>query len=158
DVIDSTEYYNLHQCDLRENDFIVSSIPITDQLPIPVIEVNAIIGELDLAKIDNFVLDKKQTLHAYLKPYLLDLGHCSTSKEEVLTFLYTTLRKKILVGSGFLQSVYERESVAPTSFGNLVAIPHPLTPKSKQTFLAVCTLEKPIMWSDKPVQFVCLLC
>lgn len=158
EVIDSTEYYKLHQCDLRGIDFIVSSIPITDQLPIPVIEVNAILGEHDLAKIEKFVLDKKQPLHAYFKPDLLFLGQRFTSKEEVLTFLDTTLRKKKLVGSGFLQSVYERESVAPTSFGNLVAIPHPLTPKSKQTFLAVCTLEKPIMWSDKPVQFVCLLC
>src|SRR5699024_4089070 len=38
EVIDSTEYSRLRQCDLRGLDFIVSSIPITDQLPIPLIE------------------------------------------------------------------------------------------------------------------------
>src|SRR5699024_928079 len=95
---------------------------------------------------------------AYFKPELLVFGQRFTSKEEELTFLDTTFCKRKVVGSGFLQSVYERERVAPTSFGNLGAIPHPLAPKSKQTFLAVCTLENPIMWRDKQVQFVCLLC
>src|SRR5699024_5646843 len=30
-------------------------------------------------------------------------------------------------------------------------------PRSEFTFLTVCTLDKPIIWKDKPVQFVCLL-
>ena len=47
---------------------------------------------------------------------------------------------------------------APTAFGNFVAIPHPITPESQETFISICTLENPILWKDKPVQLVCLLC
>ncbi|WP_425339543.1 PTS sugar transporter subunit IIA [Lentibacillus salicampi] len=51
----------------------------------------------------------------------------------------------------------ERESYSPTSFGNLVAIPHPLEPKTDSTFWSIVTLKKPIQWDDKPVQIVFLL-
>lgn len=80
------------------------------------------------------------------------------SMDEVLDFLNERLLESKLVDETFLDAVYEREKIAPTSYGNLVAIPHPITPKTDQTFIAVCTLEKPICWSGKSVQFVCLLC
>jgi len=39
-----------------------------------------------------------------------------------------------------------------------VAIPHPLTPETDETFWTVCTLKRPIEWTDKHrVQFICLL-
>lgn len=54
--------------------------------------------------------------------------------------------------------VLERESITPTSFGNLVAIPHPMVPVTKETFWTVCTLKNPIHWHEQQmVQFVCLL-
>lgn len=62
-----------------------------------------------------------------------------------------------LVDETFIESVFEREAVLPTSFGNLVAIPHPIKPQTEETFWAICTLQKPIIWEDKRVQFVCLL-
>ena len=65
---------------------------------------------------------------------------------------------KGLVDETFLDAIYEREKVVSTAFGNLVAIPHPITPKTKQTFVAVCTLEKPITWNETPVQLIFLLC
>ncbi|MDY0404849.1 PTS sugar transporter subunit IIA [Virgibacillus sp. 179-BFC.A HS] len=52
----------------------------------------------------------------------------------------------------------EREAVAPTSFGNMVAVPHPITPVTENTFWTVCTLQRPIQWHDQQmVQFICLL-
>ncbi|WP_241230730.1 PTS sugar transporter subunit IIA [Paenibacillus sp. PAMC 26794] len=58
---------------------------------------------------------------------------------------------------GFIGLVLERENAAPTAYGNLVAIPHPIIPQSNRTVWAICTLESPIDWSGRPVQFVCLL-
>lgn len=54
--------------------------------------------------------------------------------DEVLSFLNNELIKKGLVDDTFIEAVYEREEVAPTSYGNLVAIPHPITPKTEKTF------------------------
>lgn len=68
------------------------------------------------------------------------------------------LYEQKLVSKDYVHSVLEREVVAPTCFGNLVAIPHPLTPVTEETFWTVCTLKKPIEWADKNmVQFICLL-
>ncbi len=52
----------------------------------------------------------------------------------------------------------KEKKIAPTAFGNLVAIPHPLTPQSQQTFISIATLTEPIPWTtERTVQFVLLL-
>ncbi|MGA8942709.1 MAG: BglG family transcription antiterminator [Thermoactinomyces sp.] len=157
DVTGTTEYYNLHQCNLRNIDFIVSSIPIPDPLPVPVIKVNAIMGDHDLSRIESLISDKKGDASAYFRKDLLFLGRHFSSKNEVLAFMHKQLLEKGLVDPDFLEAIHEREKMAPTAYGNLVAIPHPITPKSSETFLSVCTLKKPVLWGDKPVQFVCIL-
>ncbi|OZU88258.1 PTS fructose transporter subunit IIA [Virgibacillus indicus] len=158
DVIGTTEYYKLEKYDLNDVDFIVSSIPIAEELPVPVVEVNAILGEQDLEKIKKFVAPGRQSVYDYFQKDLLFLKKSFASKKEVLEFMHNQLHEKGLVEAGFLDAVKEREEIAPTSFGNLIAVPHPITPKSDTTFLAICTLVKPITWHDKPVQFICFLC
>lgn len=157
DVVGTTEYYQMRKYNLADIDFIVSSIPIQEEQPIPVIVVNAILGEADIKRIEKAIVDEKQNSYIFFQEELMFLGESLASKEESLEFLYTKLLNKGLVDNRFLHAVYEREEVAPTSFGNLVAIPHPITPSSNETFLAVCTLVKPIIWNDNPVQFICLL-
>lgn len=157
EVAGTTEYYKLAQCNLEGIDFIISSIPIQEELDIPIIVVNAILGEADIRKIEKFILKDQQNITAYFQKDLMFLGVELYSKEETLEFLHEKLIERGLVNDGCLAAIYERERVAPTSFGNLVAIPHPITPHSDMTFLTVCTLKKPVMWKDKPVQFVCLL-
>ncbi|WP_226037236.1 BglG family transcription antiterminator [Aquibacillus saliphilus] len=157
EVLGTTEYYKLDQIPFEETDFIISSVPITQHLSVPVIEVNTILGEKDLGKIEEFVLDRASSVYHYIKRDLVYLNKSFHTKEEVLTFLVEKLKEKELVYEGFLEAVYQREAVAPTSFGNLVAIPHPITPQSDETFVAICTLDRPIIWEEKRVQFVCLL-
>lgn len=158
EVTGTTEYYKLSQLNLRDIDFIVSSIPIEETFPVPIIEVNAVLGENDLRKIEKFIVEKPQSVRNYFYKDLMFLRQNFSTKDEVLKFFQRVLKEKTLADDSLLEAVYEREQVAPTSFGNLVAIPHPITPKTKETFMGVCTLEKPINWSGKPVQLVCLLC
>lgn len=157
DVVGTTEYYNLKQYNLSDIDFIVSSIPIQAELPVPVVEINAILGENDLVKIEKLLADQTSEVEQYFRSELMFLGEDFTSKEAVLEFLQEKLVEMELVEPTFLEAVYEREKVAPTAFGNLVALPHPITPKSYQTFLTICTLKKPIQWNEKLVQFICII-
>ncbi|WP_275068125.1 PTS sugar transporter subunit IIA [Mammaliicoccus vitulinus] len=76
------------------------------------------------------------------------------NKDDLLKFLNTQLKKRDLIHSGFIDSVEEREQHASTAYGNLVAIPHPVMPLAKQTFIYMITMEKPIAWDDKEVQIV----
>ncbi|UFT99145.1 BglG family transcription antiterminator [Radiobacillus kanasensis] len=156
-VMGTTEFYKLNQVDFENVDFVISSIPIRESLPVPVIEVNTILGEGDLQKIEGFIQENQTSVSQYVKEGLVFLQKPLASTQEVLEYLVHQVMEKGLAEEGFLEAVLQRESMAPTSFGNSVAIPHPISPLTPQTFLAFCTLEKPIVWGDKKVQFVCLL-
>ncbi|MFZ2463225.1 MAG: PRD domain-containing protein [Caldibacillus thermoamylovorans] len=160
EVVGTTEYYKLKQMNLNGIDFIVSSIPIQESFHIPVIEVNAVLKEQDLKSIEKFIVNQNtsQPILSYFHKDLTFLKEKLATQEKALEFLNDVLLDKGLVDDTFLEAIYEREKVAPTAFGNLVAIPHPITPKTKKTFVVVCTLVKPIIWSETPVQIIFLLC
>ncbi|WP_158634058.1 BglG family transcription antiterminator [Radiobacillus deserti] len=156
-VLGTTEFYKLNNVDFSEVDFVISSIPIRETLPVPVIEVNTILGEGDLQRIEGFIQDTETNVTQYIKEGLVFLQKPLQTKQEVIEYLVNQVMEKGLAGEGFLEAVLQREEMAPTAFGNSVAIPHPISPLTSQTFLAFCTLDKPITWGDKKVQFVCLL-
>ncbi len=158
EIAGTTEYYKLNQLQLDDVDLVISSIPIQENLSAPVIEVNTILGEKDLDKIEKHILGHANSVTDYIKEDRVFLNQKFESKDEVLTFIYEQLKAKDIVEDGFLDAVYKREAIAPTAFGNLTAIPHPITPQTDHTFISICTLDKPILWEDKRVQFVCLLC
>jgi len=156
-ILGTTQYYKLHQMSLHSLDFIVSTIPIPDHLPVPVVQVSTILGNSDFKKIDCLMKNKQQPSLEYTKKELVYLQQEFQTREEVLHFLGEKLTHLGLVPSQFIESVFEREAASPTSFGNLVAIPHPMVPQTDTTFWAICTLKKPIMWEGNLVQFICLL-
>ncbi|WP_281241111.1 PTS sugar transporter subunit IIA [Marinococcus luteus] len=88
--------------------------------------------------------------------YRIDHQPFSTTR-QILMFFKRELSARHLIDDGFLDSVFERENVASTAFGSLVAIPHPVMPKTEETFLSFCTLDKPVRWGERHVQLVCLL-
>ena len=71
DVVGTTEYYNLHRWDLRDIDFVISSIPISESLPVPVVEVSAVIGNPDLSRIESYILERKSRPIHYFRKDLL---------------------------------------------------------------------------------------
>ncbi|MBM7692123.1 lichenan operon transcriptional antiterminator [Peribacillus deserti] len=156
-IAGTIEYYKLQDFPIHTVDFIISTIPISESIPVPVIEVNTFLGNNDFQKIESQLKTNKSGTTSYTTEELVFLQKKFETREEVLSFLADRLNNLGLADDSFLESVLERESFSPTSFGNLVAIPHPAIPQTQSTFWAVCTLQKPIKWGDKRVQFVCLL-
>jgi lichenan operon transcriptional antiterminator len=157
DIVGTTDFYKLGRIPVHSLDFLISTIPIPKQLPIPVIQVNTILGGNDLEKIETVIMELPNQKLKYLKEELVFLQLNFDTKEEVLKFLADKLKSIGLVDDHYLDSVLEREALSPTSYGNFVAIPHPITPKTDTTFWTICTLQKPIDWGGKRVQLVCLL-
>ncbi|WP_017471257.1 BglG family transcription antiterminator [Amphibacillus jilinensis] len=157
EVMGTTEYYKLKQIPFDKTDFIVSSVPINEDLPVPVIDVNAILSDKDIAKIEAFVEEDIDHVFEYIQEDLLFLNKDLQTQDEVLAFLVDQISKTTKLPDDYLKRIYEREEIAPTAYGNLIAIPHPITAQTNDTFLTICTLKKPIDWADKRVQFVCLL-
>lgn len=158
EIIDTIQYYKLEEYPLTSVDFIISSIPIETEVPVPVIEVNAILNDTDLKKIESFIVRSENgRFEDYFREELVFINKDLDSKEAVLSYFDAQLKGLDLVGDTFLDSVMEREAVMPTSFGNLIAVPHPITPHSEETFLSFMTLKKPILWGDYKVQVICML-
>lgn len=158
DIAGTTEYYLLSSYPLENIDFIITTIPIQEDLGVPVIEVNTIISKDDLQYISSYIAgNPTNIIENYLQDDYLFLNQSFTAKEEILEFMVSEIEADDLKRAQFLESIYEREKIAPTAFGNLVAIPHPLTPQSTQTFISIVTLKEPILWAEKMVQFVLLL-
>ena len=156
-VVGTTEYYNLSNENLENIDFIISTIPIEQKLGIPVIQVSTILGESDLSLIEEKIEDSESSLHTYITPSNTFLNQQFNTPKEIIRFLTKEVINDNQATDHYTASVLEREEQAPTSFGNLVALPHPLEPGTDQTFLSILTLEKPIDWGEKHVQLVILL-
>ncbi|MED3653163.1 BglG family transcription antiterminator [Heyndrickxia sporothermodurans] len=155
--IGTTEYYNLLQQSFQNIDFIISTIPIEEKLTVPVIKISTILWETDLSKINTLLTQGEAVTEKYLRKKYTYLQKDFDTKEEVLSFICKDLESDCLVDEGYLESVLKRESFSPTSFGNMVAIPHPIDPQTEDTFWSVVTLQKPLQWEDKPVQLIVLL-
>ena len=159
DIVGTTEYYRLSTYPLEDIDFIITTIPIHEDLGIPIVEVNAIISKDDLQHISSYIAgNPSNVIRNYLQEDYLFLNQSFPVKEDILAFMVSEIESDDRKRIQFLESIYEREKIAPTAFGNLVAIPHPLTPQSQQTFISIATLTEPIPWTtEKMVQFVLLL-
>ncbi|WP_449355259.1 BglG family transcription antiterminator [Virgibacillus natechei] len=158
DIIGTTEYYNLKEQSLNGIDFILSTIPIDEQaFSIPVIYVNTILGDSDVTVIERMLAKDESVFEQYMLEKYTFLNQDFETPEAVIRFVGDVLMKDEMVESDYTDSVLERESYAPTSFGNLLAIPHPLEPKTDVTFWTIVTLNNPILWGDKLVQVILLL-
>ncbi|WP_208560170.1 BglG family transcription antiterminator [Marinilactibacillus kalidii] len=157
DVVGTTELYRLKDIPYGDIDFVVSAVPIKDVLPVPVIEVNAILSQMDLNSIDRFIKGDQSSPLTFIKEEHTFLNLTLKSKEAVFEYFYDALKTNHSLPEGYVDELKKREEIAPTAYGNYVAIPHPISPQTDQTFLTFCTLNQPIIWGERKVQFVCLL-
>jgi len=153
----TTELHSLPNYRDDEVDFIVSTVPLPNTITIPHILINTLLGNSELSKIEQMMDEDFSIVDKYLKEDLIYTNIPCNTYEEVIKYLGEELIRKGITEDGMVETVLEREKVASTSYGNLVAIPHPLEAKAPNTFWTIATIKKPIDWGKNKVQFVCLL-
>lgn len=79
------------------------------------------------------------------------------TKEAVLKGLCSRISNVRDLPEGFYDAVLKREGLAQTDFGNLTALPHPYKTLTKDSFVCVGILERPILWNKNQVQVVFLV-
>lgn len=85
-----------------------------------------------------------------------DLFFCQEpfhSENEAIDFLAGQLEEKGMVSSEFKQLILERESISPSSYGN-IAIPHPLERCAESSAIAVSIHPTPIRWGSNNVNII----
>lgn len=158
EIADTINYYRLEGYDLSSIDFIISTVPIKEPVGIPIQIVSTFLEETDITGIRKHLSAAIKMNDSYLDSKRIFLKQNLDTREEVIHFLCENLSNQNLVTEGYEELVLDRENAAPTSFGNLIAVPHPTIPVTKETFWTFCTLNRPIAWSNNQmVQLVCLL-
>lgn len=80
------------------------------------------------------------------------------SKNQALDIAIENAQKKYQLSAEFASSIYGREQLNSTYFGNKIAIPHTLSPISEETFVSFVALEKEIEWDNlNQVKFIILV-
>ena len=160
DSISTCDVAHVGQQDFSKIDYVFTTVPLAEPLPIPVREVGFFLDEAE-------IMDMKSVLSASVSPASLYASYfpaelffshaVATTRDEVIAFLCTAAHGFARLPDDFEALVHQREELAPTAFGNFVAMPHPLEPVSDETFVAVALLDEPISWNGRDVRAVFLV-
>ncbi|HFF2554312.1 TPA: transcription antiterminator [Listeria monocytogenes] len=157
--IDSCSVFDLDNKDFAKIDYVVTTVPLKEGIPVPILEIKTLMGESDIYNINRFLkketINSKSILNYFSENLFLVDDIEALTKEEVIYQMVNKIKDvKKSIPDNFYESVLIRENQAPTEMGNLVAMPHPSVAISDETFVCVGILKKPIIWKNKKVQFV----
>lgn len=160
--IETCDVMHVADVDFSRIDYVFTTVPISAKLPVPVREVPFFFDDAAADEIRDLLRfgDKGCIVAGHFDPELFFPHMRLTSKDEVLHFLCAAVRDGRSGYEELEPLVFEREAAATTSFGNMVAMPHPLESVSDDTVVAVALLDQPVVWDEigTCVRAVFLIC
>lgn len=158
-VMGTTSAYDLGSQNFEGIDYVLTTVPITLPVPVPIIEVSTMLGGEDVSRISRAISrgSADRMMAGLINPELVFWMDAS-DKGEVISHLCAEVSRRSDVPDDFEELVLEREKVGMTSFGNRIAIAHPIRAVGSGNVLALAILERPIEWGHgEEVQLVFLL-
>lgn len=139
-------------------DYVFTTVPLGWTPPVPVRQVGFFLDADDHRGVKDALMGEggDSGLYRYFDPRLF-MAHLSCSdKREAISLLCEKVAEFHDVPEEFEELIWKREDLAPTSFGNSVAMPHPFEACSDSTFVCVALLNDPIDWGVCDVQAIFL--
>lgn len=164
--IEITGTYSLFQMDAlkaQKPDLIVTTVPISQAFSCPVFQISSLLNSQELETIKQLLASQELgklearlgLLYQFDNRLFFPLLQF-TKREEVIRFLCSQLEKQGYCDGNYVDYVLEREAIASTSFGNYVAIPHPVEMAACKNGIAVATLSNDVLWGENKVRVVFL--
>lgn len=158
DLIYSCDIHNLSSIDFNKIDCAFSTVPIKSPLPIPVCQVQYFFDKHNSADVERILKNKPRTgIKKYFDKRLFFTNIKGKNREQILKNICTKIQDIKELPDGFEENVLKRENLMQTDIFPFVAIPHPYKPITKDTFVSVAILDKPIFWHMYEVQIIFLL-
>lgn len=148
--------------------FVISTVPLKWE-GIEVINVSPLLNENDINKIKAAINPGHTKVEKAANGRYANLFHLMNtrisilkcdcrSKEEAIRLLGGRLYREGYVDEGFIDSVFVREDLAPTSIGYTFAIPHAYEGHVKKQGIGLMTLKHPVIWdNEEKVQIILML-
>lgn len=149
----------------KDYDAIISTIPLYPLPAVPVIyiseqfhtaDITNVIENINRIKSLRMKVIVEQKLRYLFNEELFFFNQPFASEADAISFLSDQLERKGMVSSDFKQRLLERESISPSSYGN-IAIPHPLERCAKRSAIAVSIHTTPIRWGQNNVNIIFML-
>jgi len=157
-VIATHESTDFSDVDFNQFDYILTTVHIEEPIPVPIIEVNSIRGRENRRKLDDYLhYDARSELLQFFDRNRFLPHMKGIDKNDVLRQLCTVAVDTGMASEHFYEHVLKREELGATSFGNMIAIPHPYRPEGEKSFVVTGILDEPILWDQEPVRIVFLL-
>lgn len=157
---------SLEDIDEESVDLIISTIP-SNTIPIRnFIQINMFLTRKDIDRIEEKIKSIKQwkekkefekNINNLLSPDLFEIHTSFNSKEKVIAHMSNKLYTLGYVNKHFKRSIYEREEMSSTAYGNF-AIPHAMRMEAYKTGLYIMINKKPIHWGEHYVQIIIMMC
>lgn len=156
-VMDSKYYligtYPLYQLDelmKQKPDIILTTVPIEEELSVPVIQVPAILDDRDIPEIKQSLESaekKNREFSQFLREDLFFSSLQTKTKTETIEYLTKAMLEKGYITEKTKASIIEREQISATAIGNMVAIPHPIEAHANHSVVSVGILDQKIQWA-----------
>lgn len=140
---------NDQNVDISEYDAIFSTDDDVDKFKGGVTKINVFPDEKDFNRI-NLSINGYTDEQSILKKFNSKLFYYGKvkDKKEALNILCQQAKEIYSLPEDFQKSIETREIFSATYFNNLIAMPHPLSPITDETFVSVLIAENPIEWNS----------
>ena len=159
DKVVTCDASHIESVDMTGIDYVFTTVPLHRALPVPVRQVSFFLDDDDMKGVRDLLsgVNRAGALSPFFAPELFVADLDATDKCETIERLCAVVSEHRHVPADFRDLVLRREELAQTSFGNQVAMPHPVQAVSDDTFVCVGLLRKPIEWNGQAVRAVFLV-
>ena len=158
---------NVLNGDYGKANLIISTIPLTAKINIPIVQVNPLITEYDLIRIKRYIgnplittreMSTNGIKEKFFKEGLFKYFDEETDFLNAILKLTEMLKTERYIGDveTFYTSVVRRENLFSTILEDMIAIPHPMESMSKKTIVAVGIFKNPAVYNGKKVKVIFL--
>ena len=152
--------YLIDYINVMEVDFIISTVDIKCER-VPVITVSPLLNDNEVKIIEKFMKTGKMYKEVETRDlfdrnlFFTDLDF--NTKEEVIEYMGSQLVNQGVIDDEMKKSFFDREKIATTEIGHMVALPHGANGKILKNKIAVGILKNPIHWTLDDVRLVLFL-
>ena len=152
--------YLIDYINIIDVDFVISTVPIELE-NIPLIKISPLLNEKEVKIIEKYLETEKVysnlSIQSLLERDLFFTNLIFDTKEKIIEYMADALIEKEYIDEEMKQSFFDREKIATTEIGNMVAIPHGAKGKIFKNRIAIGILRKPIKWEINEVKLVIMI-
>lgn len=147
----------MKEMDLSQFSCVITTVPISYEIPIPSIQINPMLDERSMKKIEGFIKSRNishfENNSVYNRELFFTCNQFKT-KEEVLKFIVEQIHFYFPHETITIEDLIKREELSSTEVGNQCCMPHPLDYDPKQPIVMIIVLKKQIKWFNKKVRYI----